>query len=269
MFAQDAQGLVAHHVIQTVRRLVQQEQQRPVRQRQNELHASALALRQRVALPSGIDLVPRPQLTGVLRVPGRVIDRLVLEQPAHRHPGVADPVVLRHVADARADFGAPAGRVPPQDVDRSGLVSHETHEGPNQRALPRTVGTHQHVYGPFRDLQIQAVQSPHGAEPLGQSSCRHREWATAEVDGKRRRGHVRHRPSPFVPSPRAPPPSTSRNAVIRSASASPFREASARARLATFLARRGRSFSSGRTPGATNVPFPCRTRTTPSRSSSA
>ena len=34
MFAQDAQRIVAHHVIQAVRRLVQQEQRGSVRQRQ-------------------------------------------------------------------------------------------------------------------------------------------------------------------------------------------------------------------------------------------
>ena len=115
--------------------------------------------------------------------PGGVVDRVMLQKPTHRHPGVAEAVILRHVADVPPHVGTLEGRVGAQHVHRARVPARQTHESAKQCALASPVGTHEHVYCVLRELEVHAVQDCQGAVSLDESLGGHGERSVSQIHG--------------------------------------------------------------------------------------
>jgi hypothetical protein len=128
VLGQQRQRAPPDHRVEAVRRLVEQQERRAVRERQHELEASRLALRQPADPPLRPDAEGAREVVGVGVVPLRVEGRRVPEQPGARHRPVRGILALGHVAHLRPHLGPLPPGVQPEDLRGAGVGALQVHE---------------------------------------------------------------------------------------------------------------------------------------------
>ena len=218
-----------------------------MRERQHELEASRLALRQPADPPLRPDAEGASEVVGVGVVPRRIEGRRVLEQAGARHRPVRGILALGHVADLRPHLGPLAPGIQPEDLRGAGVGALQVHEHLEQGALAGAVDPDEDVHRPVGHPQVHAAR----ARTRGRTAWTARGWPPrtrrlvrrcgsrgsfllARSRGGGRRG--------ALPSSSA---ATSQIIVTSSSTPSPLRRASTSARSATPRTRARRSRRSG------------------------
>src|SRR5688572_15073138 len=115
MFGQFGERPIAHYWVETVSRLVEQQERRTMREREQELQSPALTFRKSADLPLGLDTKDLDEMCGIRVIPRRIMRGDVLNQPAARHPSIVVFVRLRDVAHLRPHLWTVCGGVEPED----------------------------------------------------------------------------------------------------------------------------------------------------------
>ncbi len=251
----------ASHRVEPVRRLVEQQEGRAVRERQYQLQSPRLALRQAADPLRQWDAEGTREVIGVGVVPRGIEGSHVPQQARARQGAVRRILTFGHVADLRPHLGPVEAGVQPEHLCAAAVGAHEIHQGLEQRALAGTIGSDEDVHRAVGYPQLHAIQRELAAIPLGQSVGGHREVAGSRVA-------IGHEAPPVSPAVAAdgdatpcssPSAATSRIIVTSSSTPSPLRLASTTARSATPRTRARRTLRSGWMVGATKVPCPRRT----------
>ena len=136
---EQGQRLVPHHGIQTVGRLIENQDLRTVCKCHGEVHATGLALRQPAEPLVESQLEHVRQARSILAIPGREEGRVVFEQPPDAHPAVPPLRLFRHVADLRPNGRSVSAWFEPEHRCGAGVRPHQVEQHFERRALPGAV----------------------------------------------------------------------------------------------------------------------------------
>jgi len=137
-----AQNVAPHERIETGRGLVEHEQLRAVRKREQQSEASALALRQALDDLACVELERLPQELGIAFIPARIESPREPEQLIDAHP-FGQLVHLGQIAHARQDAGGIFDRVEPEHGYVARLCAQQAQQVLDQRRLAGAVRAQQ------------------------------------------------------------------------------------------------------------------------------
>src|SRR5438876_5404062 len=136
------QDVAAHHRVETGTRFVEQQQFRPVRQREQQARLRAFAALKAFDSGRRVEAELSAQLPGVGRVPLWIKGLRIAEQFIHAHPK-RQIALLGKVANPAQHTDRVRDRVEPKHADRTALCFEQTEDVFDERGFARAVFTDQ------------------------------------------------------------------------------------------------------------------------------